>query len=946
MKKSILFVALGIILLSGHSFATGVTTLRAQAIALNFYKIQNPAAASSPLTATLVYTQTEADGTNDYYIYNMSPAKGFVIVAGDDNATPVIAYSSESSFLPGDMSKIGLSDWMKSSAVKIHYVVTNHVQADATISTLWTSYAQGINPQTSRSGSIGPLCTTTWNQSPYYNSLCPPAALPSTSGSKAVTGCVATAMAQIMKYWNYPAKGTGGVISYATGAGGYGVNYGTLSANMDRALIWSAMPNSVSSETSPVDTLMYELGVAVNMSYDSTGSGAFVLSSETGGGPCSQTVYANNFYYNKNTLQGVQYASYTTDAWIALLENEINAGRVVQYEGSDPAAGGHTWVMDGYQAHTGGDYLHMNWGWGGAYNGWYAVTNLATPGFDPSTQDAALIGIEPLQPFSIALSATSPSICPAGSTTLTASGPASATYTWTPATGLSDPTIANPVASPAATTLYTVTVDSAGVTGSMSVAVSVIQPVTGGFSFSAAASCSLPESVAFVNSSSNATSYTWDFGDGSAAGTAASPVHSYSADGTYTVKLISANQCGADTVTQNQAVTITGGTPTAASRDICTGQSVTLTAAGTNLTWYSDAQGQNAMQYGDTFVTPSLSSTITYYVGSSANPSVVTAGPLSDAIGGNNEYSNNTFRGLTFDNNVVQTLNSVVVYATGAGPRTFAVEDSSGNVIDSATFTLINGPQTVQLGFNLPVGIGMVLGVLGTPNLIRNTDGAVFPYTSTDGSLSITGNNAGSAGAGRYYFCYDWQLQQAPCTTPLTPVTVFVLGTGGYFFTATGTGGPTVSFSPGDTSSSDTYTWSFGDGSPVSTQASPTHTYATGGIYTVKLTVSNGSCSDSATQLVNTLSLGINDINTLSSATVYPNPARDMITLSVNSTSNVDGCHLAISNILGQNVYGKDVDLTGGNDRFDINVSGLSSGVYIISVQNGKNMVTSKFVKD
>ena len=831
MKKGILLLAILALILQGKIMASSVSQQQAQTVALNYFKMQVPAAANYPqLSLSLSYTKTESDGTTDFYVFNASPVTGFVIVSGDDAAMPVIAFSSESNFVLGDISRIGLIDWIKSSSVKIHYAVTNHLVAAVDVQNLWSSYAQNINPQTSRSGAVGPLCTTTWNQEPYYNSLCPPAALSSSSGSKAVTGCVATAMAQIMKYWNYPSQGTGGVISYndATSAG-YSVDYGTLSANMNRHLYWANMGNNSTADNDAIDSLMYELGVAVNMNYDSTGSGAEVLTAEAYGGPCSQTVYPTNFYYNPNTIQGVYLSSYTTPTWIALMENEINSGRVVQYEGYDPTQGGHTWVMDGYLPATGGDLLHMNWGWGGYDNGYFSVTNLLTTngGFDPSQNDAALIGIEPLLPYNLTLSQANPSICPNGNTTLSVQGPANATYSWTPTAGLSCANCSSPLASPTATTLYKLTVDSGGVIGTMSVVVTVTAPVTANFNFNAAASCTLPEAVAFVNNSANATSYVWNFGDGSPASTDVTPVHSYSALGNYTVSLYASNSCGLDSLVQSQAVQISGGPPVAPSLNICSGQTAFVNASGSNLIWYSDAAGANQIQTGNLYITPTLNATTTYYVGALVSPSPVSAGPATDAIGASGEYtSNSPVRGMNFDCTMAQTLNSVYMYASVAGGRTIVLEDASGNILDSLTAYLSDGGQYVSLGFPIPVGTGMLLGVLGTTNLIRNTAGAVFPYTSADGTISITGNNA--AAAGRYYFFYDWQLEQNPCATTLTPVTVFVLNAGGYYFAATGTGTPTVSFAPADTGAAYTYTWNFGDGSAATNQINPIHTYAAG----------------------------------------------------------------------------------------------------------------------
>lgn len=952
MKKSILLLSLVVFALQGQIFASSVSPQQAQNIAANFFKIKVPTAAGNPaLSLSLVYTQTESDGTNDFYIFNASPMKGFVIVSGDNNAMPVIAYSTESNFVVGDYSKIGLSDWMKSTAVRIHYVVTNAIQADANITNLWTSYAAGINPQTSRAGGVGPLCQSTWNQNPYYNGLCPPAALPSTSNSKAVTGCVATAMAQIMRYWNYPAQGTGSNTYNDNGPPNYSVNYGTLTADFTRPLIWSAMPlnnSSITTDHSPVDSLMFELGVAVDMDYDSTGSGAFVLTSESGGGPCAQTVYANNFFYNPNTLQGVQLASYTDADWITLMENEINSGRIAQYEGDDPTEGGHTWLMDGYEPNAGGDLLHMNWGWGGVYDGYFAVTNLSTPGFDPSERDAALIGIEPLLPFSVSITPASLNICPSNSTNITVQGPANATYSWTPTTGLACTTCSSTTAYPSATTQYTVTIDSAGVSANVFVTVVVTPPVTAGFNFTTGTSCNLPQAVSFTNSSSNATSYVWNFGDGTTS-TDANPVHPYTADGSYTVELYATNACGVDSFTSSQPVQISGGAPTAPSATICSGQSATLNATGSNLNWYSDAGGVNLMAQGSSYTSPPLTNNITYYVGSIISPAVVTAGPTSDGFGANQEYTRATtgtaLRGMIFNNTVAQTLNSVVVYATGSGGRTFILEDSAGNVLDSATMPLLSGQQTVPLGFSVPAGNNMLLAILGTTNLGENTAGAVYPYVSGDGTVTITGNNATGATT-RYYFFYDWQLQQPACNTPLTPVTVYVLnggGAGGFWVTGNGTS--TVNFTPNDLTAG-TYTWYFGDGTSA-TQLSPTHTYSSAGTYSVELIVSNGTCSDTVTQTVNTVTAaGIKTINGISSLSVYPNPANGLLTLSVNSSNPVSGCQLSVSNVLGQTTYSQSVDLESGTNKFSINISNLSEGVYFINLQNGGKVFTTKFVKE
>jgi hypothetical protein len=101
-------------------------------------------------------------------------------------------------------------------------------------------------------------------------------------------------------------------------------------------------------------------------------------------------------------MQGVREANYSTAAWISLIESELQAGRPVQYEGIDTNEGGHTWVCDGYDAN---DFLHMNWGWGGFDNGYFSVASLSADGYNFSSDEAALIGIQPMSDLKLFMDA-------------------------------------------------------------------------------------------------------------------------------------------------------------------------------------------------------------------------------------------------------------------------------------------------------------------------------------------------------------------------------------------------------------------------------------------------------------------------------------------------------------------------------------------------------------
>ena len=914
--------------------ANTISTQTAQTLALNFYKLNVPGAGN--VTASLSYTKTESDGVIDFYAFDILPVKGFVIVSANDNALPVIAWSKETLFNP-NATQNGLADWMKSTAQKLHYAAVNNIPASADITYKWTAFLNGQNPVNSRAVSVGPLCTTTWNQEPYYNALCP---FDTAQNQRAVTGCVATTMAQIMKYWNYPAQGTGSN-SYNDAPPAYTNSYGVQSASFVGPYNWAAMPNAVSSNTSPVDTLMYICGVSVNMDYGDdlqNGSGAFVLQSEAGpGGHCAQYSYANYFYYNPNTLSGVKLSQYSTADWINLMENELNSGRVIQYEGDDPTSGGHTWVCDGYETNG---MLHMNWGWGGASNGYYAVGALTAGGYTFSQNDGALIGIEPLLPITLSITSSSPSICPGGNTTLTANGPAGATYSWTPATGLSCTTCQSPVANPATTTLYKVTADSAGVQASTSMAVVITQPVVAGFSHVGTPSCELPERVSFNNTTTNGTKYFWNFGDGASDSTTA-PLHGYNSQGVYTVKLYAYNGCGLDSITQS--VTVTGGPPVAADTNTCGGQSVTLHASGVGqIGWFNAQVSGSELTTGPNYTTPVINNTTTYYIGANITAAVVALGPASNTVATGTYYTRTTKRGLIFNNLVSQKLISVDVYADSAGVRTLLLQDSLGNTLDSTSVNILTGHHTLTLNWQLPVGNKLSLCAQGFEYLYRSTTGIVFPYTTTDGSISITGSTSGGFSSS-YYFFYNWKLQQSACTTVRVPVTVFVLNSGGGSFTATGTGTPLVNFTPADAAAT-TYSWDFGDGA-TSSLMSPSHTYASNGTYTVQLVVSNGTCADTITQTISTTQLGISNVSAFSNLSVFPNPAKEQLNVTVNSNQAINDCRVIIRNILGETIYSSDVDLGYGINNLRFNVASFASGVYVVSLQSGKETLNMKFVK-
>ncbi len=475
MKKALrrFILLLAVIAISAPAFSALVSQATAQNAAVNFFKTSAANTGHNAINVTLKYTQTATDGTIVFYVFDLTPGPGFVMISADDQVKPVIAYSLESGFnLPAKGTAV--QTWITHATAHIYRGIQQHVVANAQISGQWTAYLQGQKPSSAKGLSgVAPLLTTKWDQEPYYNQLCP---FNTTDNERAVTGCSATAMAQIMKFWNFPPQGVGYYGYNCSPSAGYPNNYGSQAANFGATNYnWSAMPDSLGSANTVVATLMYHCGVAVSMQYgddNQGGSGSYLLRSDVSSTRHSaEMAYSTYFNYNPNTLNGVHETNFTSADWLNMIEAELNAGRPIQYAGTDPNEGGHTWVCDGYDAN---DLLHMNWGWGGFDNGYYSISALTGDNYNFSTKEEALLGIQPMSDLSVTASASGTSVCSGGTVTLTATGTPGVSYSWSPAAGLSCATCATTIASPTTATTYTVTIDSAGLSATAQVTVNMM----------------------------------------------------------------------------------------------------------------------------------------------------------------------------------------------------------------------------------------------------------------------------------------------------------------------------------------------------------------------------------------------------------------------------------------------------------------------------------------
>ena len=380
MKKSIL--SLGFFLISILLTAAPVNPRTAQTVARNFWIANGGDVTVSwtDLTAQTAFTE--------FYIFSSTTSEGFVIVSADDCVIPILGYSMEHTFNPKMPAHI--VDYLDGMNREIAFCKTLNFPINSELANLWASLINGsYTPRNTTT--VAPLITTTWAQSPRYNNLCP-----GTGSNQAITGCVATAMAQIMKFWNWPCQGVGSH-SYTD------ANYGALTADFGATTYqWTLMPNeltynSTAAEINAVATLMFHAGVSVEMDYGPDGSAAFSHDYGYPNLPCPQKALSNYFSY-KNTLHSVYKDSVSNTIWVNTIKNELNAGRPMLHSGNDTAAGGHAFICDGYDSN---DLFHFNWGWDGYCDGYYAIDNLSpqpsggTALYSFNLYRAVLVGIEP-----------------------------------------------------------------------------------------------------------------------------------------------------------------------------------------------------------------------------------------------------------------------------------------------------------------------------------------------------------------------------------------------------------------------------------------------------------------------------------------------------------------------------------------------------------------------
>ncbi|MBO7082302.1 MAG: C10 family peptidase [Bacteroidales bacterium] len=296
--------------------------------------------------------------------------QGFVMVSGNTVLPPILGYSFDNPMPSLEDAPENFRSWIAHYGEMIDFANENGIQPEAKVLKLWDDAKDGLF-QAKNTTTVDPLTTTHWDQNCYYNEYCP------STGSwwncgHVYAGCVACAMAQVMKYWNHPEVGSGSH-SYVHGT------YGMQSADFGATTYhWSEMPEQIYDHNDAIATLMYHCGVSVNMNYGADGSGAYSKDVET----------ALRSYFGYCGAKYREKSKYDDETWIAMLKADLDLSHPVYYSGNS-GKGGHAFVCDGYDAY---DNFHFNFGWSGSGDNYYSVYDVN--GYNQ--QQAAVMNIIPL----------------------------------------------------------------------------------------------------------------------------------------------------------------------------------------------------------------------------------------------------------------------------------------------------------------------------------------------------------------------------------------------------------------------------------------------------------------------------------------------------------------------------------------------------------------------
>lgn len=353
MRKSLSIILVG---LSVYANARQISPNEAEAIASDFLNTTTINLASSKrIGINRVKEANENESFQPYYIFNGNEGNGFVIVAGDDCVKQILGYSFESSFNYNNISPA------------LAWLLEEYKKEICNLSERSTSFERDDNSPIKPA--LKPLLTSQWGQEQPFNDLCP-----EYEGLRLPTGCVATAVAQVLNYHQWPDKGEGS-FSYQWADKSLTFDYD------DTSFDWNLMINKYDYATpkeacEEVATLMFACGVGLEMYYTLSGSGSDISR--------AKRFLVENMKYDSEA-KIVWRHNYSYSEWTETIYDELIAGRPVILSGGD-----HAFVCDGYD---GNEYFHFNWGWNGDMDGYFIFNDLSPLGYSFSSNLHALVNL-------------------------------------------------------------------------------------------------------------------------------------------------------------------------------------------------------------------------------------------------------------------------------------------------------------------------------------------------------------------------------------------------------------------------------------------------------------------------------------------------------------------------------------------------------------------------
>ena len=350
MKRfSLLFLSL--FLLATALNAKQVDLADAQNIAMGYLTKNSPkhilgVSNNTPQLQLALEAKSKTNAT-DYFVFNNGSNNGYIIVAGDDRAVPVLGYSDEGSFDPSSMPD-GLRYMLEVYSQEMQYLRSN-------------PNALAAEPSLARNPEVKPLLTCNWGQTDPFNRQCPTYTTKEGEVLMSATGCVATAAAQVMYYHRWPDVGVGSNTYELK-------DERELYADFAHPFDWDNIISNyiagkyTDEQANAVARLMSDCGIACNMQYGSSSSASAHWMMDG---------MRKFFKYNKG-MKFAMRGTKTITEWEELIFNELNNKRPILYSGF-AQTGGHSFVLDGYNAEG---YYHFNWGWTSRSNGYFVITSL------------------------------------------------------------------------------------------------------------------------------------------------------------------------------------------------------------------------------------------------------------------------------------------------------------------------------------------------------------------------------------------------------------------------------------------------------------------------------------------------------------------------------------------------------------------------------------------